>query len=437
MEHKVEEIKLKCGAKGLLIDVPGAPVAQMEVWFRGGDSYTEGGEKIEAAHLMEHLAFGANTKQASSEEVSRYVSKNGAWSNAHTSRKFLSYEIGSPDFDLKRIMKQLVVQVTTPKFLEIEFKSEFGNVQEEFRGRSNNKWGELSNVMNQKFGWTYSHTDLERLELMNKVVLDDIKEHYKRTHGPDNVIFFVAGNISEHRSQIIKELEGLKSLPKTKKFKLQKYPKIKKYSEPVVISKEDVPNIYFTLEMYAKDEDGNSQMDLGLNLNSLAKILSDGDHSRIYGKARKNGWIYGLSCSKDVDEKGWFSFELYCQVGIENIDKLIELIVAEYKDIKANGPSRAEVNEAVISMKGQRRMRNQTAGEIMNWYSGWYTSAEEEVLLDYDESEKNYDNISSDLIKSLFSNLIKTKKWGAGFLGNVTEAQAKKWNAKLAEIFED
>jgi hypothetical protein len=41
------------------------------------------------------------------------------------------------------------------------------------------------------------------------------------------------------------------------------------------------------------------------------------------------------------------------------------------------------------------------------------------------------------LLKNYLQILIKAKKWGAGFLGNVDEAKAKKWNAKLAEIFED
>ena len=51
--------------------------------------------------------------------------------------------------------------------------------------------------------------------------------------------------------------------------------------------------------------------------------------------------------------------------------------------------------------------------------------------------EKWIDEVTPELIKKLFTDLIKTKKWGAGFLGNVDEAKAKKWNAKLAEIFED
>ena len=91
MEHKVEEVKLKCGAKGLLIDVPESPVYCMEIWFRAGDATVRDPERFEAAHIMEHMACGANAQHNSMQEVSRYIEKNGAYSNAFTGRDYLGY----------------------------------------------------------------------------------------------------------------------------------------------------------------------------------------------------------------------------------------------------------------------------------------------------------------------------------------------------------
>ncbi len=437
MEHKVEEVKLKCGAKGLLIDVPESPVYCMEIWFRAGDSKAKEYEKYEAAHIMEHLAFGANAQHKSIAEVDRYIKKYGAYSNAWTSRNYLAYIRSCPDFDWERILRQLVVQVTTPKFLEKEFKAEVGNVQEEFRGRANNQWGELGAVMNKKFGWDYAETDNERLKLMEKVELKDIKEHYARTHGAENAVFFVAGNLKKEKKKIIDVLEGLRDLPKAGRFEISKYPIIKGYDKPVVIPKKDVDNVYFYMEMHADLEDDMDLLDLNLNLGALCDIFSHGDHSKIYGYARQNGWVYNLGCYKGSDESGVYSFDVWCQVGRENIDKLLDLIVKVYREVKLNGLKKSEVDEAAMAMKGSRRMDNQTAGRVMDWYASWYTSYEEEKLRDYDACEKNYDDINKDVIQKLFLNLIKTNKWGAGFLGNVTEKDAKKWNTKLAEIFED
>jgi predicted Zn-dependent peptidase len=41
MNHTVEEVKLKNGAKGLLIDIPGATVMSMQFQFRAGSRYAK------------------------------------------------------------------------------------------------------------------------------------------------------------------------------------------------------------------------------------------------------------------------------------------------------------------------------------------------------------------------------------------------------------
>lgn len=436
MEHKVEEVKLKCGAKGLLIDVPEAPVFCMELWFRAGNSTVKDYQRFEAAHIMEHMALGANAQHGSKSEVDKYISKYGAYSNAWTGNDHLAYIRECPDFDWERILRQLVTQVTTPKFLEDEFKAEFGNVEEEMKQRSNNQWNEIDQVMEQKFGWKYSETWLQRLELMQKVTNKDVKEHYKRTHGANNVLFFIAGNLKGKKKEIVSILEGLEKLPKTEHFKLSPYPEIKAFTDPVVIKKNDVPNIYMQLQLYAFKDNIKINID-AIKLSVLNKVLTDGDHSRIYGKARQRGLVYSLGCGRSASEEGNYNWSLYCQVGKEKIDDLLELVIKELKDVRENGLTKEEVEEAIVAMKGSLRMGNQTAGKVMSWTAGWYTSHEEEKVYNFDDVDKWYDAVTPESIHELFVNLIKTKKWGAGFLGNVTKEDAEKWNKKLAEIFED
>ena len=62
MKHSVEEVRLKNGARGLLIDIPGATVMSFQFHFRAGNRFVADKEIYETAHIMEHLAFGANAK---------------------------------------------------------------------------------------------------------------------------------------------------------------------------------------------------------------------------------------------------------------------------------------------------------------------------------------------------------------------------------------
>ena len=56
MKHSVEEITLKNGAKGLLVDVPGASVMATRIQFRAGMMYAKKKDVYEIPHLVEHLA---------------------------------------------------------------------------------------------------------------------------------------------------------------------------------------------------------------------------------------------------------------------------------------------------------------------------------------------------------------------------------------------
>ena len=86
-EHKVEEVKLKNGARGLLIDIPNATVMNFHFHFRAGSCYVKDKEIYETAHLMEHMAFGSNSKYRSEADFQAEFEKNGAINDAY-------YEIG-------------------------------------------------------------------------------------------------------------------------------------------------------------------------------------------------------------------------------------------------------------------------------------------------------------------------------------------------------
>jgi predicted Zn-dependent peptidase len=87
MKHTVEEIRLKNGARGLLIDVPGATVMTMQFQFRAGNRYAKSKDIEQVAHIMEHMAFGANAKFKSEHEFESEFTKNGALRNAYRTTK--------------------------------------------------------------------------------------------------------------------------------------------------------------------------------------------------------------------------------------------------------------------------------------------------------------------------------------------------------------
>ena len=84
MKHTVEEVRLKNGARGLLIDVPDATVMSFQFHFRAGSRYVRDKDIYETAHIMEHMSFGANEKFRSQALYDQEFVKNGAYYNAYT-----------------------------------------------------------------------------------------------------------------------------------------------------------------------------------------------------------------------------------------------------------------------------------------------------------------------------------------------------------------
>ena len=202
MKHTVSEVKLKNGAKGLLINVPDASVMTVEFNFRAGE-YLVPENKWEAPHIMEHVLLGANKLVPNARAFQAEFEKNGAYSNASTSAYDITYEAECADFEWDRIIDLLLTAITQPLFLEEEFKAEFGNVREELASRSNNHFRHLSLALRQAYGFAVK-TDQQRLKLMDNVSLADIKKHYKNTHTTSNLRFVIAGHIDPERRKIIK-----------------------------------------------------------------------------------------------------------------------------------------------------------------------------------------------------------------------------------------
>jgi len=191
MKHTVEEIRLKNGARGLLIDVPGATVMSFEFQFRAGNRYVKHKDIYETAHLMEHMAFGANAQFKTEHEFESEFTKNGAYHNAFTSDLSMVYMADCADFEWERILKLQEVSICQPKFNEDELTAEKGNVRSELTGYLNNHirllWPKAQQLLGEDV-LTFS----QRIKTIPHVTLRDVREHHRRTHTSDNMRFVIA-----------------------------------------------------------------------------------------------------------------------------------------------------------------------------------------------------------------------------------------------------
>ena len=425
MKHSIEEVRLKTGARGILIDAPGAGVMNIRIIFRAGKKKKKKPEIYEVAHLMEHMAFGRNAEYKDEQAYESEFTKNGAYHNAWTSDAFIVYEAECADFEWERILSLQELAVAKPRFNEEELNSEKGNVRSELTGYQNDYsrliWPKLQQELGEKV-LTYS----ERLKTINNIQLKDVREHHRRTHTANNMQFIICGNLRGRKRKIIQMLENWDLKP-GERFDMP----MSNYTGtlPVLIRRKDASNVCFGFSfVIQRPLEPREQYALGC----LNHILTGTMSSKIFGAARKRGIVYGIGSSAATDN--WSStWDFDGEVNSENANELFDLIAVELAKVINGDLSEADIDMAKMYLLGRHQMLAQTADQISNYYMRDYivTGVYEPMT----EAPKMIDEIDKGTIVSLAREFMQSGISGLAAVGNMNRSVVDElWGRVLGAI---
>lgn len=425
MKHTVREVALKCGLKGLVVHVPGAPVVSIEVSFRAGE-FLLARDKWETSHLMEHMMLGANARYASSRLFQAELEKNGAYCNASTNVYDITYELECAHFEAPRVIGLLVEALSTPIFKDSEFKAEYGNVVEELVGRSNNHFRTLNLALRQAES-LIGMADAERLEQIKNVSSQDVRQHYSQTHSPKNARFIIAGDITDEMLRLFDEL----SLPsQIDRIELPDETPLC-LDAPVVIARQDVPNMYFYLDMFSSGNLSERQKDA---LYIASTLLTETLHSKLLGAAREQGLVYAMG-SGQQQLKNFTGFWLGAQVSKKNAAPLFELIAGVLIEVSEHGVTKDELMAAKQYTRGRHERGAQTvAGTASRYAQDYYHN---DYIQDEAHFNERFDSITNQDIKRTMQALRSGRCWALGLLGSVPDTQAQQLHGTLKPLFSD
>jgi len=422
MKHTVSEIELNNGAKGLLINVPGATVMDFEFNFRAGE-YLVDRSKWEVPHLMEHVLLGANEFIPKARMFQAEFEKNGAGNNASTGLYHITYEAECADFEWRRILELMVTAISKPLFLSDEFKAEYGNVKDELTARSNNHFRTLSLTLREAHG-LLAMTDRERLRQIKNVKRQDLVDHYAATHTTKNLRFVIAGNLAGRMAAIKKTLENF-GLNKGRSFLELPDEQPLNLRKPIFVSRPSVKNVYFELETFAKYRFGDEEMDA---LELVNGMLTATLYSRILGEARERGLVYSMGSGIDIMKNvtgWWFS----AQVINRNAPALFEIICREISRVRQGDISKEDLEAAKQYWMGRHQRSAQTVAGTMAGYTGRYYF--DEVVNDYDAIPERIRGVTAQRIQSASERMFADKVGGLGVLGG--GARSRELSDQLCE----
>jgi predicted Zn-dependent peptidase len=416
LQHSVEEVVLNNGMRGLLIDVPGSSVVTYEIHFLAGNYFGSSVDKQQTAHIMEHMAFGGTKAFPTQEKFSQEFTKNGAYHNATTWEYEMSYYADCAHMEWDRILDLQKTAITEPLFTEDILKAEKGNVREELTGQANNRrriiWQNTIKAMGDGM-----LIDVEKIKTINAVSLADIQTHHEKTHTLENMRFSFAGDLKQHRDQIITQLESWK-LSQGARLDV---PKQVLHSAPAVsMYRKDMPSVIFSIIMVVNRKFTQEEQ---FSLQALNHILTGTHHSRILGKARTQGLCYGMGSSVGVDIDGMSRFELGGQVSAENAQALFELISEELAKAVDGDISESELNDAKQFSLGTQQMNGQTVNDVNGWYASQYFEDGTIDLMENAPAEIKAIKLKD--MQTLLKEILETGEWTIGVIGAMRKPEVE------------
>jgi len=394
--------------------------------FRAGNRYVRNKDIYETAHVMEHMAFGANAQFKSEHEYEAEFTKNGAYHNAYTSDLSMVYVADCADFEWERIFALQRVAICQPKFNAEELEAEKGNVKSELTGYLNNHnrvlWPKIQQLLGEDV-----YTFWQRLQTIPNVKLSDIREHHKRTHTAENMCFVIAGKLQGRKSEIKRQLEDWE-LPKGERFAVPKDDLTS--GNPTLIRRKEASNLTFGLSMTMPRELTDEEAE---SMNCLDQILTGTMHSRIYGAARKKGLAYGVFSDTSVGfhDSSW---DFGGQVNLDTADALFDIIVREMKFVMDGKITEQELEAAKSYALGRYQMGAQTVAQISNFYIGRYFA--DGVVKDYEKVPESIRQTTRECIIDTAREFITSDAWVLAGVSSGEKSELVELNDKLASLFE-
>jgi predicted Zn-dependent peptidase len=398
----------------------------MQFHFRAGNRYAKSKEIEQVAHIMEHMAFGANARYKTESEFEFEFTKNGAYRNAYTSGLSMVYEADCADFEWDRILDLQKVAICLPKFNHAELEAEKGNVRSELTNYLNDHQRILWPRVQQLLGEDVL-TFRQSLPTISAVTLADVREHHHRTHTTRNMRFVIAGKLKGRKSEIRRQLEEF-NLPEGERFEVPHDILVK--SGPSIIRRKDATNLTFGLSMAINKELSDEELDA---MHYLNHILTGTMHSRIFGAARRKGLAYNISAYTDVGfyDSGW---DITGQVNHEAAGELFDIITRELKHVLNGKISEEEVDAAKSFALGRYQMGAQTVSQISGFYTGRYFA--DGFIKDYTKVPEMIKNVTIERMVDTARCFIGEDKWVLAAVSSGEKQELVDLNDKIATLFE-
>ena len=380
------------------------------IWLKTG-SRDEVAELNGISHFLEHMVFKGTTSR-SARDIARQVDSIGGNMDAFTSKETICFNIKVLDEHLPLAIDILSDLVLNPVLEPRDINREKGVILEEIKMDEDNPDYLVHEIFTQNFwkGHPLGRPILGTKETVRSFEQSKLFDFYHHRFVPNNMIIAAAGNLKHERfAELIREhFAGLKHVPNG--FH---------QPEPAV-----------TPRIITRNKKSLEQVQLCVGVPShpishekryvsyvLNTVLGGGMSSRLFQKIREDqGLVYAIySDLNPYRDTGCLS--IYAGTSLESTPKVVDSIVAEFRELKSEAILAEELRRAKDQLKGSLMLSLESSTSRMSNLARQQMYFERFFSLD--EIIDQIEAVTADQVAEMASSLFHPDKVAITVLGNL------------------
>jgi zinc protease len=257
------------------------PIVHVQLWYHVGSKDEKAG-RTGFAHLFEHLMF-KGSKNVSPEGHTSMISGRGGQSNAYTTDDETVFWSTLPADDLPLALWLEADRMATLRIDRETFANERDVVKEERRLRVDNQpFGRLNEIIyDQAFAvHPYKHSTIGSMADLEAASVDDVRDFHRTYYVPSNATLAIVGDFETPQAlALVHQYFG--RIPKAAREVPRDIPREPPQTKEKRVTVQEAWPLPAVVVAYHVPEDGHPD---AYRLHIAAKVLSDGQSSRIYQK---------------------------------------------------------------------------------------------------------------------------------------------------------
>jgi predicted Zn-dependent peptidase len=387
------------------------------IWLRTG-ARQESAEDNGISHFIEHMLF-KGTKHRSAEQIARAADSIGGHLDAFTAKETTAYSIKVLDEHLPQAFGILADLVKNPLFEPAHIKNESRVIQEEIKMVEDTPDDLVHEIFTQTYwrGHALGRPILGSRQNVRSFDQKRLLKSFRRHYAPNNLLVAAAGNASHARiMDLVKEEFG--HLPSGPAIRPGPVPIAHPHLQ--VRHKKDLEQVHLLVGGPSYPQPHKNRFPAYI----LNSVLGGGMSSHLFQNIReKRGLVYsvfsGLSSFHDVG-----CLSVYAGTSADKARQVIDLVLKEFGELKANLISQEELQRAKAYIKGSLLLSLESSNSRMG------NLARQEMYfgrhISMDEIARSVDSVTAEQVQSVAQDFFQPERLAITVLGPVQDLKLRR-----------